>query len=152
MQEGERFIASVYNAIRTNPALWASTVLLIVYDEHGGIYDHVPPPACTPDGYKADPSNTGTGETFLFDRLGVRVPAVLVSPYIPKGIFVPGTEDPANSRIFEHACIPATVTSFFLGSYDNRTVREKNANTFLGLLSDQMRPDADIPYFNLGGN
>ena len=151
VQEGERFIASVYNAIRTNPTLWASTVLLIVYDEHGGIYDHVPPPPCTPDGYSADPSNTGTGETFRFDRLGVRVPGVLVSPYIPKGTVIPGTEDPANARIFEHACIPATVTSFFLGNYANRTVREKNANTFLDLLSDQMRPDADIPYFNLGG-
>ncbi len=49
VQEGERFIAAVYNAIRQNAALWESTALLIVYDEHGGIYDHVPPPACLPD-------------------------------------------------------------------------------------------------------
>jgi phospholipase C len=151
VQEGERFIASVYNAIRTNPTLWQSTALLVVYDEHGGIYDHVVPPACTPDGYSAQPADTGTAEAFNFDRLGVRVPAVLVSPYIPRGTVVPGPEDPANQRIFEHACIPATVTSFFLKNYDNRTVREKNAKTFLDLLSDQMRPDAEIPYFNLGG-
>jgi len=151
VQEGERFIATVYNAIRTNPDLWKSTALLIVYDEHGGIYDHVVPPACTPDGYFAKPADTGTDETFNFDRLGVRVPAVLVSPYIPKGTVVPGPEDPANCRVFEHACIPGTVTNFFLQGDAKRTVREKQASTFLDLLSDQMRPDSDIPFFKLGG-
>jgi len=149
VQEGERFIANTYNAIRTNPNLWGSTALLIVYDEHGGIYDHVVPPACTPDGYSAKASDTGTGQAFNFDRLGVRVPALLVSPYILKGTVIPGPEDPANGRIFEHASIPATVTNFFLGNYDARTAREKNASTFLDSLGDQMRPDSDIPYFNL---
>jgi phospholipase C len=152
VQEGEKFIANTYNAIRSNAALWDSTVLLIVYDEHGGIYDHVPPPACTPDGYSAKPTDTGTGEGFSFDRLGVRVPAVLVSPYIPKATIVPGTEDPANGRVFEHASIPATVTNFFLNGDAKRTDREKKANTFLDLLSGQKRADADIPYFKLGGH
>ena len=152
VQEGEKFIAAVYNAIRTNPAVWQSTVLLVVYDEHGGIYDHVVPPACTPDGYSAKPSDTGTGEGFNFDRLGIRVPAVLVSPYIPKGTVVPGTEDPVNGCVFEHACIPGTITDFFLKGDAKRTVREKNSRTFLNLFSDQMRPDSDIPYFKLGGN
>jgi len=151
VQEGERFIALVYNAIRTNPDLWKSTALLIVYDEHGGIYDHVVPPQVTPDGYFADPGNTGTGETFNFDRLGIRVPAILVSPYIPKGTVVPGTEAGANARIFEHACIPGTVTNFFLRGDAKRTVREKNSSSFLDLLTDQMRPDSDVPFFNLGG-
>ncbi|MGC2526615.1 MAG: alkaline phosphatase family protein [Candidatus Acidiferrum sp.] len=152
IQEGERFIANTYNAIRTNPALWSSTLLLIVYDEHGGIYDHVPPPACTPDGYFAKPADTGTGETFNFDRLGVRVPAIAVSPYISKGTVISGPENPANCRIFEHACIPATVTNFFLKGDAKQTPREKQANTFLDLLSDQLRPDADIPFFKLGGS
>ena len=151
VQEGERFIALVYNAIRTNPDLWKSTALLIVYDEHGGIYDHVVPPQVTPDGYFADPGNTGTGETFNFDRLGIRVPAILVSPYIPRGTVVPGTEAGANARIFEHACIPGTVTNFFLKGDAKRTVREKNSSSFLDLLTDQMRPDSDVPFFNLGG-
>jgi len=128
VQAGELFIASVYNAIKQNPALWASTALLIVYDEHGGIYDHVPPPACVPDGFVAQPNDTGTGMPFAFDRLGVRVPAILVSPWIPKGTVVTG-------RTFEHASIPATVTKFFLGDYDPRSPREKAADTFLDLLS-----------------
>src|SRR5215470_17806547 len=149
VQEGERFIANTYNAIRTNPDLWKSTALLIVYDEHGGIYDHVAPPACMSDGYSSKAGDTGTGEAFNFDRLGVRVPAVLVSPYIPRGAVVPGPEDAANGRVFEHASIPATVTNFFLGNYDARTVREKNASTFLDLLGDQLRPDSEIPFFQL---
>ncbi|HWF92462.1 MAG TPA: alkaline phosphatase family protein, partial [Terriglobales bacterium] len=78
VQAGELFIASVYNAIKQNATLWQNTALLIVYDEHGGIYDHVPPPACTPDGFVASGSDTGTGAEFKFDRLGVRVPAILV--------------------------------------------------------------------------
>ncbi len=151
VQEGERFIAVIYNAIRTNPDLWKSTALLIVYDEHGGIYDHVVPPQVTPDGYFADPGNTGTGETFNFDRLGIRVPAILVSPYIPRGTVVPGTEAGANARIFEHACIPGTVTNFFLKGDAKRTVRERNSSSFLDLLTDQMRPDSDVPFFHLGG-
>ena len=148
VREGERFIANVYNAIRTNPTLWQNTVLLVVYDEHGGIYDHVIPPACTPDGKIASADATGTGEPFAFDRLGIRVPAVLISPWIPRGTVVPGTEDPANAQIFEHASIPGTVTNFFLNGDAKRTVREQKANTFLGLLTDQMRQDDDCVVFN----
>jgi phospholipase C len=141
VQAGELFIASVYNAIRQNPDLWKTTALLVVYDEHGGIYDHVPPPACTPDGYVASANDTGTGREFRFDRLGVRVPAILISPWIPKGTVVSG-------RVFEHASIPATVTNFFLKNYEQRSVREKAADTFLDLLSlSKMRTDA--PEFDL---
>jgi phospholipase C len=149
VQEGERFMANTFNAIRTNPEVWKSTALLIVYDEHGGIYDHVIPPACTLDGYSAAATATGTGAPFNFDRLGIRVPAILVSPWIPRGTIVPGTEDPANAQIFEHASIPNTVTNFFLNGDAQRTDREKQSRTFLNLLSDTMRPDNDCVVFNL---
>jgi phospholipase C len=138
MQAGELFIASVYNAIKANADLWQSTVLLVVYDEHGGIYDHVPPPNCSPnapDGFVASANDTGTGMPFAFDRLGVRVPAILISPWVPKGLVV-------NGRVFEHASIPATVTKHFLGSYAQRTAREIAADTFLDFVSlDVMRQD-----------
>jgi phospholipase C len=134
VQAGERFIASVYNAIRGNPDLWKSTALLVVYDEHGGIYDHVPPPACMKDGFVAQPNDTQTGRPFEFDRLGVRVPAILVSPWIAKGTVVKGPQEPGG-RTFEHASIPATVTQFFLGEYEQRSPREKAADTFLDLLT-----------------
>jgi phospholipase C len=149
VQAGEVFIASVYNGIRENADLWKSTALLVVYDEHGGIFDHVPPPKCLPDGFTASAQDTGTGVPFAFDRLGVRVPAILVSPWIPKATVVPGPEDPVNGRVFEHASIPGTVTSHYIGIYDTRSPREKQAATFLDLLSDEMRPEADTPQFNL---
>jgi len=149
VREGERFIASVYNSLQANPALWESTALLIVYDEHGGIYDHVPPPPCTPDGAVAQPGQTGTGKPFFFDRLGVRVPAILVSPWVAKGTVVPGPND-ANPRIFEHASIPKTVTDFFVDpTFADRSPREKAAETFTDLISlDVMR--TDTPVFQLG--
>jgi hypothetical protein len=127
--EGEKFIGAVYNAIRRSPA-WESTALLIVYDEHGGLYDHVPPRACTPD----DSTDKATG--FKFDRLGIRVPAILVSPWVDAGTRV--------NRVFEHASIPATVTKHFLGDYEQRSPREKAADTFLDVLS---RPTARTDYF-----
>ena len=115
-------MAKIYNAIKTSP-LWPNTALLIVYDEHGGIYDHVVPPACKPDQFTASANDTGTGMPFAFDRLGVRVPAILVSPWIPKGTVV--------DRVFDHASIPATVTNFFLGDYSPRSPREINADVFI---------------------
>jgi phospholipase C len=148
---GDRFIAGVYNEIRIKPDLWKSTALLIVYDEHGGLYDHVVPPACTPDGFTASPVATGTGFEFKFDRLGIRVPAILVSPYIARGTVVPGTEDPANQRIFEHASIPATVSKQFLPGNDKGTKREQQAETFLDLLGEEMRPDDDCVFFKMKG-
>ena len=147
VQEGEVFIASIYNAIRQNLDLWKSTALLITYDEHGGIYDHVAPPSCIPDGFHAPLTDTG-GVPFAFDRLGVRVPSILVSPWIAKRTVVTGPEDPVSGRVFEHASIPATITQHFIGDYDNRSVREKAAQTFLDLLTDQMRPDSDCPSFD----
>jgi phospholipase C len=76
--EGERLIADVYNALRANEALWMSSLLVVVYDEHGGYYDHVAPPAAIPPDHHQ--------EEFTFDRLGVRVPAILVSPYAAQAV------------------------------------------------------------------
>jgi phospholipase C len=77
--------------------------------------------------------------TFNFDRLGVRVPAILISPWIPKGTVV------GADRVFEHASIPATITNHFIGNYTASTQREQKAQTFLDLLSlDSIRTDSLI--------
>jgi phospholipase C len=152
VQEGEKFIARTYNAIRGNAAVWDSTALLVVYDEHGGIYDHVAPPDCTPDDFQANATATNTGAPFNFDYLGVRVPAILISRYIAKGTIVPGTEVGAGARIFEHASIPATVTNFFLNGDAKRTKREAAASTFLDILGNDARQENDLPFFTLGGH
>ncbi len=122
VQAGERLIAEVYTHIRNGPK-WANTALLVVYDEHGGIFDHVVPPACPKDTFHSSQVDPGTGQPFQFDRLGVRVPAILISPWINGGTVV--------DRVFDHASIPATITKFFLGSYPNVALREQNADVFI---------------------
>ena len=78
VMKAEKLIADVYNAIRSNPDLWASTLLIVVYDEHGGFYDHVdPPPTIAPDEKTA---------SWSFNQLGVRVPALLISPRAKKRV------------------------------------------------------------------
>jgi|SRR5450755_12763 phospholipase C len=76
---GEQLIQQVYSAVRGGPG-WDQTLLIITYDEHGGCYDHVPPPS------GATPPDSSPGEFgFDFTRFGIRIPAVLVSPLIPAG-------------------------------------------------------------------
>lgn len=122
VQAGEQLIAEVYTHIKNGPG-WANTALLIVYDEHGGIFDHVVPPACPKDSFQSSQIDPGTGQPFQFDRLGVRVPAILVSPWIEPGTVV--------DRVFDHASIPATIAKYFLGSSPNVSDREKNADVFI---------------------
>ncbi|HEY3607847.1 MAG TPA: alkaline phosphatase family protein [Pseudonocardiaceae bacterium] len=71
--KAQKLIADTYNALRSNPALWARTLLVVAYDEHGGFYDHVVPPAAVPP--------DGNTKDYAFNQLGVRVPALLVSPW-----------------------------------------------------------------------
>jgi phospholipase C len=100
---GEALIAGIYNALVARPRLFAETLLLITYDEHGGFFDHVPPgDVVPPDGI----NDRATG--FDFSLSGVRVPAVAISPLIPAG-----TVDVA---FYEHSAIPAMVRHQFLGA------------------------------------
>lgn len=139
MKAGEEFIAAVYMAIfADNPQvdLSKTTLLLVIYDEHGGIYDHVSPPSCTADEFHD--STYG----FKFDRLGVRVPAIAISPWIPAGTVIDGRSDP--TKVFNHCSLSATVTQRFLPGFNGpRSRRETSAPTFLdGLLTlDQPRDD-----------
>lgn len=78
IMKAEKLIADVYNAIRSNKDLWESTLLVVVFDEHGGFYDHVSPPDTTPPDDKTD--------EYDFKKLGVRVPAILVSPWVGRTV------------------------------------------------------------------
>ncbi|MBW9093910.1 twin-arginine translocation signal domain-containing protein [Microbacterium jejuense] len=88
VRAGEKLVADVYDAIRTSATPDGSnavnTLLLITFDEHGGTYDHVVPPAATPPHADESPGEMGFG----FDRLGVRVPAIAVSAYTRAGTIV----------------------------------------------------------------
>ena len=133
VQAGDNFIREVYAAIRSNDDLWKSTLLLIVWDEHGGIYDHeIPPMVGHPDGF--------TAPGFNFDRLGVRVPALVISAYTNPGV---------DHTVYEHASIPATATELLMGDPHSKApyAREQFANTFLQHFQESDQANMDWPNF-----
>jgi phospholipase C len=79
---GETFLRRVVQAVMHGP-LWKKTALFITYDEHGGYYDHVPPPrAVPPDNIPPALGMTPSGTyPAKFDRYGFRVPLTIVSPW-----------------------------------------------------------------------
>ena len=97
---GEQLIHDVYYALQGG-AKWNQTLLIIIYDEHGGNYDHVPPPQGA-----VPPDNSVGDYGFDFKRFGVRVPAVLVSPLIEPGtVFRVSDETPP----IDHTSILKTI-------------------------------------------
>ena len=130
----QELLASVYNAIRANEELWLSTLLVALYDEHGGFYDHViPPPAVSPDGLNAEGCD--------FKHLGVRVPAILVSPWVDKGrVF--GRADGLN---FDHTSLLK-----YVGEKDGRnlqslTERVRAAQSVTPFIRTTGAPRTDTP-------
>jgi phospholipase C len=83
MLGGEALLAKIYNAVRSASSLQGSnawnTLLVVTFDEHGGTYDHVPPPSAPPP----QPATTPGQLNFAFDRSGLRVPTIAISPWIP---------------------------------------------------------------------
>jgi phospholipase C len=127
---GDAMVGAAYNAIRNSP-IWETSLLVIAYDEHGGFYDHVTPgPAVNPGDYKDLNLNT---QGYDFTTYGVRVPAVLVSPLLPKGY--------VDHTLYDHTSILKTVEDIF--ALDYLTARDTNANSFNHLFSNpQARTDA----------
>jgi phospholipase C len=128
---GEQLIAQVYNAVRSSPC-WKRTLLIITYDEHGGCFDHVAPPAAVPpDGIVNNPNG------FNFNRYGVRVPAVLISPYVAPGSIIRPPPNPADGITypFDHTSIIATVRELFIDGAPPLTRRDAIAPHLLSALS-----------------
>src|SRR5262245_20688910 len=139
---GEAFIADVYNALSSNPALWATTLLVITFDEHGGIYDHVDPGwgAIKPDGYSGP-------DGFQFDRYGVRVPMILASPWIPAGTVFRAPSISAHP--FDHCSLIATILKWqgVDPAGAGLGLRVAAAPTFEAVLSDTTR--SDVPQISV---
>ncbi len=128
---GEKLIKRVYELIRNSPH-WNDSLLIVTFDEHGGFYDHVEPPAATPPGDLFTPGYVKNH--FTFDRYGVRVPALVISPYTQKSLI--------DSTVFDHTSMLATVERLFgMGSLTNR---DAGANDVLPLLN-LSTPRTDAP-------
>ncbi|MFX1677408.1 alkaline phosphatase family protein [Paraburkholderia sp. A2WS-5] len=132
--KGEALVKQVYDAI-SGSALWPSSVLLIVFDEHGGFFDHVTPPAAVAPGSTDNPAlNT---HKFAFNQLGVRVPAIVVSPFVQAGTI--------DHTLYDHTSILKTTDALLgLDGALNFTARVKAANDFTQVLS-LAAPRTSIP-------
>jgi phospholipase C len=123
---GEKLIARVYNAIRKSP-IWNQSLFIITYDEHGGFYDHVAPPrAVAPRDGRLKYSQHG----FDFKQYGVRVPAIIISPYINAGV---------DQTQYDHSSVLATLESLF--GMKPLTHRDKSAASLLPLIGNILRDD-----------
>jgi phospholipase C len=117
---GEALVNDIYDAVR-NGKNWMRSLLVIMFDEHGGCYDHWPPPLATPPmAHPKYPMQDG----FQFDRFGVRVPAIFISPYIAPGTVIraPGTVP------FDHTSMLKTICTRW--KLDGLTDRDRAAADF----------------------
>jgi len=143
VMKAQQLIANVYNAIRANGELWNSTLLVVLYDEHGGFYDHVVPPAAVaPDALTSE---------YSFRQYGIRVPALLVSPWTKRGVV---------KTLFDHtSLLRYLIEKWKLRPLTNRVsqansiasaiqtdgIPRKDTVKFLKLSADQKRsPNAEL--------
>jgi phospholipase C len=123
IKAGQALVLEVYEALLNSPN-WEETLLVIVYDEHGGFYDHVSPPAAPP------------GSDYA--TLGVRVPALLVGPRVPKMV---------SHQTFEHTTLIATILRRFAADPEQAMARMpqrvQDAADLGGLIAEA--PRSDLP-------
>ncbi|XP_047317417.1 non-specific phospholipase C1-like [Impatiens glandulifera] len=135
---GQKFVKEVYEILRASPQ-WKEMAILITYDEHGGFYDHVPTPVSNvpnPDGIIGPEPHY-----FRFDRLGVRVPTFLISPWVDKATVIHKPNGPTRHSQFEHSSIPGTVKKLFNLKSNFLTRRDAWAGTFENVFRDSPRDD-----------
>jgi hypothetical protein len=123
---GQHFIGTIANALIQGP-LWSRTLFIITYDEHGGFYDHVPPPAAIP--------------VSAIDHYGVRVPAFVVSPWV--------TRSAVSGVVFDHTSIAKTITRRFMSAYPldmgERMAKANDLSSVLRKSARQDRPQIPVP-------
>ncbi len=131
---GERLVKAVYEAIRSSP-VWETSVLVVVYDEHGGFFDSVAPGPAVPPGDDVPHGHDKLNRAgFDFSQYGVRVPAVVVSPRIPRGT--------VDHTLYDHTSVLATLERVLCLA--PLTARDAAANDVRHLLS-LSEPRTDCP-------
>ena len=128
---GQLLVKNIISSLESNPVVWNSCLFVTYYDESGGFYDHVYPPPTTMPHALNSPQNA----LYDFSQYGNRVPALLVSPLIPKGV---------DSTLYDHT----SLLSFIINNWNLKflTERDKHANNFSNLILNNSRND--IPSVN----
>jgi phospholipase C len=142
---GQSFVMKIYQALKDS-ALWEKSMLVIVYDEHGGFYDHVDPTVALP------PEFTGRAE---FRHFGPRVPAIVVSPFVTAGAAFGSAQDDDPRYLFDHTALIKTILERFAGGSVERlpvAVRQRvSSSSHLGYLmsAGPARRAPEIPVCNV---
>ena len=111
IQKGQELVERVLNKLMSKPEVWKKTVFFLIYDEHGGYYDSVPPPeACEPDNW--------VPQDWKFDRLGIRTPLIIASPFVKPGYVSHLTTDLTS------------VTRFIQNRFDLPAMTARDANAW----------------------
>jgi len=134
---GEGLLKRLYRTLTSNPNKWARTVLVICYDEHGGFFDHVSPPAM----HYAPPPHAQWENRTPFDTLGVRIPGLVVSPLVERGSVFSGLLDHTSilQLMVDRHGEPADLDSFG----DARARRLAGVHSLADVLT-RSSPRADI--------
>jgi phospholipase C len=137
VRPGDQLVADVYAALRSSPQ-WPQTLFIVTFDEHGGYFDHGNPPAAVnPDGINspAPGDDVSFAPQFSFNRAGLRVPTILASPYLAKGVVC--------STPLQHTSVLGTVRKLF-GINPALTKRDAAAATFEDLFIATPRSDTPV--------
>lgn len=135
---GEQLVAEIYEALRSKPAVFDKTLFIITYDEHGGFHDSVPPVGVdAPRRWSLSLTQRlrqwfveRAGGDFDFTTSGVRVPAIVVSPWVKQGTL--------DETQFDHASVIATIRDVF--DLPARTEYERAAQPVSHLVCELDRP------------
>ena len=128
LKAADDLVRRVYALIRQSK-VWPNSLLIVTYDEHGGFYDSVPPGEATPPG--DHPPEALSQHGFDFSVYGVRVPAVVISPWIQPGV--------VDHTVYDHSSVLATLGCLF--NLSALTQRDAAANDLLHLITDTCRSD-----------
>ncbi len=151
VQPGEQFLAKVFKALWQNTSVWNETLLVVTFDEHGGCYDHMSPPwNATPPWGPPPATNSFLQHGFKFDRFGVRVPTLLISPRIQAQTVFRSEKGWPNSPYvpYDHTSIIATLLKWqgFDPARAGLGQRVANAPTFENVITLE-KPRTDLPSF-----
>jgi len=134
---GEGFLRDIYDSLNASPQ-WSETLLVVAFDEHGGTFDHVPPPTTAIDPGGADANQSD----FDFKRYGVRVPMLFISPWVKEHTVIrSGSKD----HPFDHTSWLATLLDWFDLAPDLLGKRTAAAPTFEMVIQDKARGDIALP-------
>jgi phospholipase C len=140
---GEQFVSQVLSTLTSNPDVWSKTVVFLVYDENGGFFDHVPPPVAP----KGTPGEELTADPLPVDAegiagpigLGMRVPAMVISPFSRGGHIV--------SDVFDHTSLLLFLEKRFGTKVPNLTKWRRKTVGDLTSALDVDRADPSVPSF-----